>query len=76
MDDVLQIPHVAGRAVYPCDHQHVALTQKLEQRRKLFSPLGACAGDLLLPDDGAAGRRECGVLNGKSRSMVLTRAYP
>jgi hypothetical protein len=55
VDDVLEVAHVTGEPVDPRDHQRVALAQELEQGLQFFSPLGARAGNLLIPDDGAAG---------------------
>jgi hypothetical protein len=57
VDDALQVTHVAGQTIDPRDHQRVAFPRELKQRRKFFSSFCARAGNLLFPDDGAAGRK-------------------
>jgi len=72
---------LAGEAIDPGDHQHVAGPNEGEDRRKLLSPGPGGSGHLLLPDHGATcGRqglalRACRKVSGVYGSLSMQAAW-
>jgi hypothetical protein len=62
-DDVLQVDNASSQSINTCDHQDVAVMEKIENRPQLIMPLCGCAAALLGSDHIASGRPQGGVLN-------------